>query len=126
MSIDITPLVDVIFLLLIFFMVSTTFVTTSGINVNLPKASVKVMTDKKDSLELVITEKNKHFVNGKPILKTKLKSVLAASKKKSGYEKLIIRADGDVKHKDVVYAMDMAKQVGLHKLSIATKRNSEK
>jgi biopolymer transport protein ExbD len=123
---DITPLIDVIFLLLIFFMVSTTFITSPGIHVNLPEASVKAKTDKPESLEVVITDKSQIFLNGKAIRKNKLKAHLATARKNTGFDKLIIRADGKVKHEEVVFIMDMANQAGLHKLSIATKMKDRK
>lgn len=121
-----TPLIDVIFLLLIFFMVSTTFITSPGIHVNLPEASVKSKTDKPESLEVIITDKNRIFLNGKAVSRNKLKTSLAAAGKKTGFKKLIIRADGKVQHENVVFVMDTAKQVGLHKLSIATKLKDRK
>ncbi len=126
LGLDITPLIDVIFLLLIFFMVSTTFITSPGIHVNLPEASVKAKNDKPKSLEVVITEKNRHFLNGKAISKKRLRAALATAQKKTGFKKLIIRADGKVKHEEVVFVMDTAKQVGLNKLSIATKMKEKK
>lgn len=125
LSLDITPLVDVIFLLLIFFMVSTTFITSPGIHVNLPQASIKAKTDKPESLEVVITEKHQYYLNGKLTKKNILRSALATEKKRTGFDKLIIRADGKVRHEEVVFTMDMAKQVGLHKLSIATKEKNK-
>ena len=121
LSLDMTPLIDVIFLLLIFFMVSTTFITSPGIHVNLPEASAKAKSDKPKSLELVITEKHLFYLNGKSISKKKLRLALATAQKKTGFNKLIIRADGKVRHEEVVYAMDAAKRSGLHKLLIATK-----
>ncbi len=121
LSLDITPLIDVIFLLLIFFMVSTTFITSPGIHVNLPQGSSKAKTDKPESLEVVITEKHKYFLNGKAIKRDRLKTALATAQKKTSFKQLIIRADGKVRHEEVVYVMDTAKQVGLQKLSIAIK-----
>ena len=121
LSLDITPLIDVIFLLLIFFMVSTTFITSPGIHVDLPEASTKPETEKVESLELVITAQNVFLLNGRRFQKENLKSALATLKQKTGANRLIIKADGKTRHEEVVYAMDMAKQAGLLKLSIATK-----
>ncbi len=121
LNLDITPLIDVIFLLLIFFMVSTTFITAPGIHVNLPEASEKAEPDKPKSLELVITDQQAFFINGVSISKKNLRAALTTAKKDTGIDNLIIKADGNVRHEEVVYAMDMAKQSGLTKLSIATK-----
>lgn len=126
LSLDMTPLIDVIFLLLIFFMVSTTFITSPGIHVNLPKASVTKKIDRPETIELVISADNKIYVNGSETSRRALRGSLSAIYKKTRFEKLIIRADGDVKHETVVYAMDMAKQVGIHKLAIATQLNNKK
>ncbi|MCP4750346.1 MAG: biopolymer transporter ExbD [Proteobacteria bacterium] len=122
LSIDITPLIDVIFLLLIFFMVSTTFITAPGIHVNLPTVSTKPKPTKQKSLEVSITSKNQIFLNGKSIKKHRLQKALARSKKETGRSTLIIRADGKVQHQLVVFVMDAAKQTGIGKLSIATKQ----
>ncbi|MBU2514492.1 biopolymer transporter ExbD [bacterium] len=125
LNLDITPLIDVIFLLLIFFMVSTTFITSPGIHINLPQATAKTNTDKPKSLEIAINETHKYFLNGKEIKKAVLKSELAAAKKITEFEQLIIRADGKVRHEEVVYVMDTANQIGLHKISIAIKPKSD-
>lgn len=126
LSLDITPLVDIIFLLLIFFMVSTTFITSPGIHVNLPKASSTSKTEKPESLEIVITEENKVYLNGRSIKNEQIKSLLAAAQKTNRAKTLIIKADGNVKHEEVVFVMDAAKQVGLHKLSIAIQPKQDK
>jgi len=119
--IDVTPLIDVIFLLLIFFMVSTTFITAPGIHVNLPTASSKTVPDQKKPLEFIITEDNKLYLNGRTVAKPQLKAELAAAREKSSETALVIKADGKVPHQLVVDVMDAAKQVGIHKLSIATR-----
>lgn len=125
-GLDITPLIDVIFLLLIFFMVSTTFITSPGIHVNLPQASSKIKKDKPESLEVVITNKNKFYLNGKELKKAKLKSALVTLQKKTKFQTAVIRADGKVRHEEVVFVMDTAKQAGLHKLSIAVQPKQPK
>lgn len=126
MSIDITPLVDVIFLLLIFFMVSTTFITAPGIHINLPTVSAKLKAEKKKSFEVSINEKNQFYFNGKSIKKRYLKNALIKAKKEGWTGSLLIRADGRVQHQQVVFVMDIAKQVNINKLSIATQPKREK
>ncbi len=120
LNLDITPLIDVIFLLLIFFMVSTTFVTSPGIHVNLPKASTQAKIKKPKSIEITITDKSRIFLNGQLVKKQKLKASLAATRKETGQNNLVIMADGKVVHELVVFVMDSANQVGIQKLSIAT------
>ncbi len=125
MTMDITPLIDVIFLLLIFFMVSTTFITAPGIHINLPTVSAKLQPEKKKSFEVSISEKNRFFFDGKSIKKRDLKKALIQAKKEGWTGSLIIRADGKVQHQQVVFVMDIAKQVNIHKLSIATQPRRE-
>ncbi|MBU3917482.1 biopolymer transporter ExbD [bacterium] len=120
LSLDVTPLIDVIFLLLIFFMVSTTFVTSPGIHVNLPKASTKAEIKKPKSIEVTITDKNRIFLNGQLVKEQELRESLAAIYKETGLNNLVIMADGKVFHELVVFVMDSANQVGIQKLSIAT------
>ena len=125
LSLDITPLIDVIFLLLIFFMISTTFIMNPGIKINLPEANAKAKSEKPKYIELVITKKSEYYVNNKKFARNNLKSALSAVKKQTKLDNLVIKADGKVRHEEVVFAMDQAKQVGLKKLSIATQPKSD-
>ena len=119
-SLDITPLIDVVFLLLIFLLLSTTFIRSPGIHINLPSATIKQQSDKKKPLEISITKDERLYIFGKRIKKEKLKQELANHKHQLKSDTLIIRADGEVEHQLVVFVMDSAKQTGIHKLSIAT------
>ena len=126
LSLDITPLIDVIFLLLIFFMVSTTFIEAPGIKVNLPEAAVKPSANFPDSLEVTITEKNGLYLNGQQIKKEHLANAFFTAKKKAKVNQIIIKADGSVRHDLVVFVMDAAHSVGVTKISIATRNKIEK
>lgn len=119
MGIEITPLIDVVFLLLIFFMLSTTFVSQPGIKVDLPQASVRPEATKPETLEVILTADHRLYLNGSELAPKALKERLALSK---GGEKrqVIIRADGAAQHKMVVFVMDAAHQAGISKLSVAT------
>lgn len=119
-NLDITPLIDVIFLLLIFFMVSTTFLDSSGIKINLPVAETKTPAQKEEALEVTISAKKKIYVNGKPTELKRLVKRLKTVKKRVKQDLLIIRADGKVPHQLVVSVMDAGKRAGIKKLSIAT------
>lgn len=124
-GIDITPLIDVIFLLLIFFMISTTFISATGIRIDLPTATSNPNRGKQKTLEVAITAKHKLYFGGQPIRRSQLKNALIKAKKNSSDGGLIIRADGKAQHKIVVFVMDVAKQAGIHKFSIATKQAKE-
>mgnify|MGYP003967000925 CR=1 FL=1 len=121
LNIDITPLIDVIFLLLIFFMISTTFINATGIQIELPTTISKPKPQKQKSLEIAITAKQQIFFNGRPIKQKQLKKALIKAKQSYTQNGLIIRADGKVQHRLVVFVMDTAKQAGIHKFSIATR-----
>lgn len=121
MNIDITPLIDVIFLLLIFFMISTTFINATGIQIELPTTVSQPKPEKQKTLEIAITAQQQFFFNGQPIKQKQLKSTLLKAKQGISDNGLIIRADGKVQHRLVVFVMDTAKQAGIHKFSIATR-----
>ncbi len=117
-QINITPLIDVIFLLLIFFMLTSTFVSQAGIKINLPKAvSGKVLLD--DKLIITIDKEDCLYVHNKPVTEEELKSLLieAATGKKS----LLIMADKSSSMGKIVEIWDMCRQQGITKINIATK-----
>lgn len=127
-ELNITPLIDVVFLLLIFFMVSTTFDKQAELNIELPEASGKVTPTEQFKLEIGIDGEGRYFINQRPIkddrlvtLKRALELTLAEHKD----PKLIISADRKTPHEAVVRAMDAARQVGLTQLTFATRQSSE-
>jgi biopolymer transport protein ExbD len=120
LNLDITPLVDVIFLLLIFFMISTTFLSYNEIKVKLPEAVTESKAMNTGPIEITITRENKIYVDNKIVqpadLLTDLKQKITNTEDKTA----VIRADGQVQHQVVVQVMDTAKVAGIDKLSIAT------
>ena len=118
--IDITPLVDMVFLLLIFFMLSTTFIVTPGIKVNLPHSSAETFTQEKKEVQIVITEDNKVFWEKTLIDERELEQRLMEVAREDSNALIIIRADAKALHGKVVEVMDIAKQAGLDRLAIAT------
>jgi biopolymer transport protein ExbD len=119
-KIEITPLIDVVFILLIFFMVSTTFVAAPGIKINLPKAkSDEIIRDRKD-ITIVISEKMIMF-NKVAVKLNEIEKEFNDFKTKYDNKALvIIKADKNVSHGIVVSVMDAAKRNGFNKLGIAT------
>lgn len=115
-----TPLIDVIFLLLIFFMISTTFIETNEIQIVLPEVSTKSNQTIKGPLELTITAQNKVYTGKRYLHMKTLKRSIAELVNSKLYKSAIIRADGNVKHKVVVHLMDILKQSGIQNISIAT------
>ena len=125
-TVDLTSLIDVVFLLLIFFMVSTTFERQAILKVDLPEASaVEEMAEIPESLELVIDGDGRMFLNDQRLVDSKASTVRAAMEQLSGGSRdlpLILRADRQTPHHYVVTAMDVAAQLGFTNLSIATDR----
>jgi len=116
---DIAPMADIVFLLLIFFMLSTSFVVQPGIQVKLPKAVTSEIQLKKD-IVLTITAENMLFLNEQPVTLDELGEALEATFAQRRDRILIIKADQEVKHGLVVQAMDIAKLSGADRLAIAT------
>ncbi|MFQ6113993.1 MAG: ExbD/TolR family protein [bacterium] len=118
--INITSLIDVLFLLLIFFMVSSTFLEQPGIKLELPKAQSAVITQEKD-YTLFVDKEGNMFLNQEEVTTENLgeKLKLALPDMKEGA--LILKADQDVTHGIVVRVMDIARQSGVRKLIIGTK-----
>ena len=127
-TVDLTPLIDVVFLLLIFFMVSTTFERESVLKVDLPEAStVEEREELPDTLELVIDGDGRMFLNDQRLLDSNANTISAAMEQLAGERRdlpLVLRADRQTPHHFVVTAMDVAAQLGFVNLSIATDRST--
>lgn len=127
-NVDLTSLIDVVFLLLIFFMVSTTFERESVLKVDLPEASaVADREELPDSMELVIDGEGRMFLNDQRLLDSNANTIRAAMEQLAGENRdlpLILRADRLTPHHFVVTVMDVAAQMGFINLSIATDRST--
>lgn len=123
LELNLTPLIDVVFLLLIFFMVSTTFQKESQISLQLPKASESSSDAPTDNIEVVINAAGRFYVNDQELVKSDAESLQAALFKLIDGNRdipLTIRADAQTPHQAVVMAMDAAGQLGMLRMSIAT------
>lgn len=126
LDLNLTPLIDVVFLLLIFFMVSTTFQKESEITVNLPKASTEPVAQPAEHLEIVINAAGRFFINDQELVKSDSVSVQTALAKLAQGKRdipITIRADAQTPHQVFVTAMDAAAQLGMLHISIATAFN---
>ncbi len=120
-QLDMTPLIDVVFLLLIFFMLSTSLSVNPGIKIDLPKATAEQVKKKKKTLRVAIEAGGRIFLEGKKLSLEQLRDKFVAVGKSSGDDALVvIEADKKVYHGLVVKVMDAAKSSGLNKLAIAT------
>lgn len=123
-DINLTPLIDVVFLLLIFFMVSTTFNRDSELSIELPAASAQPSKRNPDSIEVAIDARGRYYVNGRPLLNTQSKTVRQALRTAAADHDsppIIISADANTPHQAVVKIMDAARELGLVRLTFATR-----
>ena len=118
---DITPLVDVIFQLLIFFMLTATFVKNPNFEINLPQASSKLTTNVKKDLTVVVTRDGRFKYETEEVSEGELRKILATEFGKNPSAIILIRADTDSRHGKVVEAMDLAKKAGFTRLGIAVR-----
>ena len=126
-NINLTPLIDVVFLLLIFFMVSTTFDTTSQLKIRLPEASEKEVLIPPQKLNLAIDADGKFYLNSRELTDSKRETLRAALISTMADRKLpiVIQSDADSPVQSLVTAMDVVGQLGLSQVSIATTRPIE-
>jgi len=128
-DVNLTPLIDVVFLLLIFFMVSTTFKKDTAIKVDLPESSAKTVKQKNKIFEIVVDSKGRYYLNNREQLVNQeiktMKQILSKHLGKNSEKPLIIRADSKAPHGSVVLVMDAARQLGILNLSIATTQTKQ-
>lgn len=124
LEVNLTSLIDVVFLLLIFFMVSTSFTKQSQIAIRLPEAaSTAIIEEIPQRIEIMITETGTFLVNGRELINNRPETLRNALQKVSaGGDKmpLTISADANARHQHVVTAMDVAGRLGFTQISIAT------
>ena len=119
-----TSLIDVVLLLLIFFMVSTSFVKQSQITIRLPEADrAAVVQEVAEQLDIMITEQGTYLINGRELINSRPETIRNALQKLSGGNTnlpLTISADANARHQHVITAMDVAGKLGFVKINIAT------
>ena len=127
-DVNLTPLIDVVFLMLIFFMVSTTFQKESVVKIDLPTASAEEEAKEKNIVEVTVNAAGEYYINRTRVLNRDSKTLKAAILKHAGTDNerpFIIRADAKAPHQSVVTVMDVAGQLGYPRLSIPTEREPE-
>ncbi|WP_405238930.1 ExbD/TolR family protein [Lentisalinibacter orientalis] len=122
-EVNLTSLIDVVFLLLIFFMVSTSFVKESRLTITLPEAESEAPAAQTERLEVAITAAGTFLVNGRELVNnspvTLRRALLEVSGGDTGLPVTIV-ADADARHQSVVTVMDVAGRMGFVKIDIAT------
>ncbi len=128
-EVNLTSLIDVVLLLLIFFMVSTSFVKQSQISISLPQAdSAAIVEEVPQQIDIMITETGTFLINSRELINSRAETIRNALQKVSGGNNdlpLTISADANAKHQDVVTAMDVAGRLGFTQISIATVNDPE-
>ncbi len=126
-NINLTPLIDVVFLLLIFFMVSTTFDTTSKLKIRLPEASENQTESQPHALNLLIDADGNFFLNARQLTNSRSATLKAALERSLAGKKMpiVIQSDAGSPVQSLVTAMDVVGQLGLTQVSIATTRPIE-
>ena len=122
-EVNITPLIDVVFLLLIFFMVSTTFERHSEIKITLPRASEDQVETKSDVVTVTIDANELIYVDDRPLANSRLTTIreaIRSSMQVLDEPAVVINADAGTSHQSVIRIMDVARQLGLVKITFAT------
>lgn len=120
LRVDVTPLIDIIFQLVLFFMVSTTFISTPGIQVDLPRSSAQTIIREKQDINIWVASGGELYVDQEAVGLGELTAMLQEAAAADPSTMVIIKADSDVGHGRVVTVMDLARAHGLNRLAIAT------
>ena len=125
-NLNLTPLIDVVFLLLIFFMVSTTFEKQSKLKIELPEASADAVASAQDDLIISISQNGAFYVNNNEVPNAQATNLTKALRAVANEERgmpVMIKADANVAHKHVVMAMDVLGNMGFTTVSMATTKS---
>ena len=125
LGIDVTPLIDIVFQLVLFFMISTTFDDSPRIDIELPESSSSNILRESQNIEIWISDGGKAFVDRVPIEDGALREQIQSGLNSNPGMMLIIKADKKVGHGRVVELLDLAQELGVKKLSIGAQGNSE-
>ncbi|MBT4836154.1 MAG: biopolymer transporter ExbD [Methylococcales bacterium] len=124
LELNLTPLIDVVFLLLIFFMVSTTFTHETQIKLQLPEAQSEDREISKNDIEVTVDAQGRYFVNQRQLVNTKFETLKKAFIKVAGNKRnqpFVISADANTSHQSVMTVLNAARQTGFIHITFATK-----
>lgn len=118
--IDLTPMIDVVFLMLIFFMVSTSFTANNSLKLDLPQSKAQAANKDKKQVVVSINADGRLFVQDESIEDGDLRRRILNVSKGDPNMRVVLRADAEAKHKRVVYVLDTVRELGMGKVGIAT------
>lgn len=126
-EIELTPLIDCIFLLLIFFMVTTVFIDVRGLVVDLPgeSDSSEEQQQKKKDVNIQISASGEYTVAGEPVSATSLPMAISGKMAEFNNKTVIIQGDAQAEHRFVIYAMDVAQGEGAEQMAFAIEEEQE-
>lgn len=127
-GVNLTPLIDVVFLLLIFFMVTTTFTKETHLEIELPTSSSTQTISDQGQIEIIVDSGGNYVVQSKSLVKSDLNTLIRALEEETGNldnPPIIVVADAKAPHQSVVNVLDAAGKLGLSKLRMATRKDSE-
>jgi biopolymer transport protein ExbD len=122
-EINLTSLIDVVLLLLVFFMVSTSFLKATEIRLQLPQAEAVPRVEPNTEIEIMISAAGDYFVDGQELVNRRAETLQRALEQVAGERRelpITIRADGRASHQSVVTAMDIVGRLGFSRIMIAT------
>ncbi|HUG98531.1 MAG TPA: biopolymer transporter ExbD [Gammaproteobacteria bacterium] len=122
-EINLTSLIDVVLLLLVFFMVSTSFLKATEIRLQLPQAEAEPRVEPPAEIEIMISAAGDYFVDGQELVNRRAETLQRALEQVAGERRelpVTIRADGRASHQSVVTAMDIVGRLGFSRILIAT------
>ncbi len=124
--VEMTPLVDVVFLMLIFFMVSTSFTVSNSLKIELPTSKATAQDAQAKEVLISIDASGQLYVQEEAVADGDLRKRILNVSKGDPNMRVVLRADADTRHKRVVYVMDTIRELGMGKLAIATVPLGEK
>jgi biopolymer transport protein ExbD len=125
-KVELTPMVDVVFLLLIFFMISTTFVESPGISIKLPESSSQIVDKPPEEIKVYLSREGEIHLDKERISLEEFRRRLTGYGEKAHALTFLLLADEEARHGRVVELMDAAREAGFGKLAIATESPGEK
>jgi len=118
--VDLTPMIDVVFLMLIFFMVSTSFTANNSIKLDLPQSKAQAANKEEKQVVISIKADGQLYVQDERVKDADLRRRILNISKGDPNMRVVIRADADARHKRLVYTLDTIRELGMGKVGIAT------